>query len=405
MLPWPIMPPLGGNSSPNINIGPTIGGMTFGGLTLSQPPTNVGGIPISGVSIGGSGPGFSVNPVTGTAIPNGGGYNPITVLEGAGGTINGGGYVGIPGGNMQPAAGVNPNAQVNGNGPGSIGGTGGVTFINEAGESVFVGGDILGGGSNQSGIVGPAGAPGSGGGSGSGGGTVISVVDVNNHYGDLSNPCNGTPLRQFKLNAPLIENNGLPTPATGQYFDLLSQSWVDTSVVVGLNSRLWHGRAETGDYVAAVWDCVSQTFYALGTGASVLVVVELGDDAFQGNGSPVTCAVMQWSGTQWEDSGNTVEAYTDFFGGYGFEDELYTAFYSSEAEQWYLAGSGHYKTRGTLVGALASGGSATVDLARGGQVLFYEVYGLSSSIPLGTKVGASWSRDTDHWEVDVRGCV
>jgi hypothetical protein len=61
--------------------------------------------------------------------------------------------------------------------------------------------------------------------------------------------------------------------------------------------------------------------------------------------------------------------------------------------------------RGTLIGALASGGQATVTATDGKPYLVYEVLGLNGgSLVAGTTVVAFFNNDTQQLEVMAAGC-
>lgn len=93
-----------------------------------------------------------------------------------------------------------------------------------------------------------------------------------------------------------------------------------------------------------------------------------------------------------------------FQAGVHFADEYATVRFNIPNRQWYVLEPGRTMVWGTLGGALANGGSQTVNLARGGSVVGFEVLGTTSSITSGKKVWLGWNKDTEQWEVVSAQC-
>lgn len=93
-----------------------------------------------------------------------------------------------------------------------------------------------------------------------------------------------------------------------------------------------------------------------------------------------------------------------FMGGYAFTDEIVRVRYDLPLQLWLVCDNGHHLVRGTLGAQLNNGGSASVTLARGGNVTGYEVLGISSPIAINKKVWLTWNKDTSHWEVVSAQC-
>ena len=148
------------------------------------------------------------------------------------------------------------------------------------------------------------------------------------------------------------------------------------------------------DWIDQGWEIVELTSAAIVRGV-------LNDRLIKGGNTTLTIT---------DNYGNAQNTITVFevlgINGYSYPaGTVLQAIWNVDTQQWEVLQPLPQVMRGTLINALASGGSASVTATDGEPYTVYEVLGLNGgSIPSGTAVAAFYNNDTQQLEVIAAGC-
>ena len=105
----------------------------------------------------------------------------------------------------------------------------------------------------------------------------------------------------------------------------------------------------------------------------------------------------------WIDAEETQDFYDPPMGNPFAVDDWCALAYHHQSERWYPCEFVQWRS-GTLAGALAQGGSASVTIA-GGTVTAYDLFLASGdSLPSGAAVGITWDAENTRWVVTQTTC-
>ncbi len=148
------------------------------------------------------------------------------------------------------------------------------------------------------------------------------------------------------------------------------------------------------DWIDQGWEIVELTSAAIVRGA-------LNDRLIKGGNTTMTIT------DNYGDAQRTITVFEVLgINGYSYPaGTILQAIWNVDTQQWEVLQPLPQVMRGTLIGALASGGAATVTATDGRPYLVYEVLGLNGgSLAAGTTVVAFFNNDTQQLEVLAAGC-